>query len=103
MDFRLLGPHLADQLEDQFCRHHARRYGACDRDSTPGDCWEARSSLLIGRRRDSSSSAEVIDYALSYANVHVADILYDKHFYRKMVTLGPIGKVARNAGATTRV
>jgi hypothetical protein len=45
----------------------------------------------------------VIDYALSDGAVHVIDILYDKQFYRKMVALRPIGKIARNAGAKTRV
>jgi hypothetical protein len=45
----------------------------------------------------------IIDYALSYGSVHVADILYDKQFYRKTVVLGPIVKIARNAGATIRV
>jgi hypothetical protein len=26
VDFRGLGPHRPDELEDQCCRHHARRY-----------------------------------------------------------------------------
>jgi hypothetical protein len=47
-------------------------------DNTPGDCWQARSSLLGGRQRDPLGAAGVIDYALSYGTVHVADILYDK-------------------------
>jgi hypothetical protein len=64
---------------------------------------EARYSLLVGRQRDPSSVAEVIDYALSDGSVHVADSMYDKQFYRKTVALGPIVKVAMNAGATTRV
>jgi hypothetical protein len=64
---------------------------------------EARSSLLIGRQYDTSSAAEVIDYALSNEAVHVVGILYDKHFYRKTVALGPIVNIARNADATTRV
>jgi aspartate/methionine/tyrosine aminotransferase len=63
---------------------------------------EARRSLLVGGQRDPSSAAGIIDYALSYGTVHVADILYDK-FYRRKVALGPIVKIARNAGATTRV
>jgi hypothetical protein len=78
MDFMGLGPHSPDELEDQCFRHHTRRYGAYNRDNTPGVCWEARSSLLGGRQRDPSGAAEVIDYALSYGTVHVADILYDK-------------------------
>jgi hypothetical protein len=81
MDFRGLGPHRLDELEDQCCRHHTRRYGAYgayDRDNTPGDCWEARSSLLGGRQRDPSGVAGVIDYALLYGTSHVAYILYDK-------------------------
>ena len=77
MDFRGLGPHRPDELEDQCCRHHTRRYGAYDSDNTPGDCWEARSSLLGGRQR-SIGRRKVIDDALSYGTVHVADSLYDK-------------------------
>jgi hypothetical protein len=103
MDFRGLGPHRPDELEDQCCRHHTRRYEAYDRDSTPRDCLEARGSLLVGRQRDRSSFPQVIGYALSYGNVHVAYILYDKQFYRKSVALGPIVKIAKNAGAMTRV
>jgi hypothetical protein len=103
MDFRGFGSHCPDELEDQCCRHHTRRYGAYDRDSTPGDCWAAVSSLLIGRQRNPSGAAEEIDYALSYGTVHVADILYDKKSYRKTVAQGSPVKVARNAGATTRV
>jgi hypothetical protein len=103
MDFRGLGPHRPDELEYQCCRQPTRRYGAYDRDSIPRDRLEARSSLLVGRQRDPSSVAEVIDYALLYGTVHVEDIVYDKRFYRKTVTLGPIVKIARNAGATTRV
>jgi hypothetical protein len=100
MDFRVLGPHRPDEIEDQCCCHHARRYGAYDRDSTPRDCLEARSALLVGRQRDPSSAAEVIDYALSYGIVQVAYILYYKQFNRKMVALGHIVKIDRNAGAT---
>jgi hypothetical protein len=92
-----------DELEDQICRHHTRRYGAYDNDSTPRDCLEARSSLLVGRQRDLSSAAMVIDYAQLYGTVHVAGFLYDKQFYRKTVALGPIVEIARNAGATIRV
>jgi hypothetical protein len=103
MDFRGLGLHRPDEIEDQCCRHHTRRYGAYEKDSTPRDCLEARSSLLVGRQRDPSSAAGVIDYTLSYGTVHVADILYDKQFYRKTVAQGLIVKIARNAGATTRV
>jgi hypothetical protein len=103
MDFRGLGPHRPDEFEDQFCRQSKRRYGAYDRDSTPQGCLEALSSLLVGRQRDPSVSAGVIDYAHSYDTVHVVEILYDKQFYRVTVALGPIVKIARNAGATTRV
>jgi hypothetical protein len=78
MYFRGLGPHPPDELEDQCFRHHTRRYGAYDRDNTPGDCWETRSSLLGERQRDPSGAARVIDYALSYGTVNVEDILYDK-------------------------
>jgi hypothetical protein len=103
MDFRRLGPHRPDELEDQCCRHHTRRYGAYDRDNTPGDCWEARSSLLGGRQRDASGAAGVIDHALSYGTAHVEDISMTSRFYSKTVALGPIVKIARNAGAATRV
>jgi hypothetical protein len=64
---------------------------------------EARSSLLEGRQCDPSSAAGGNRLTLSYGAVHVADILYDKQFYRKTVALRPIVKIARNAGATTRV
>jgi hypothetical protein len=103
MFFRGLGPHRPDELEDQYCRHYTRRYGAYDIDSTPRDCLEARSSLLVGHQRDPSSAAGVIDYALSYGTIQVVDILYDKQLYRKTGALGPIVDIARNAGATTRV
>jgi hypothetical protein len=83
MDFRELGSHRPDELEDQCCRHHTRRYGAYDRDSTLRDCLEARSSLLGGRQRDPSSAAGVIDDALSYFTVREACILYDKQFIVK--------------------
>jgi hypothetical protein len=97
MDFRELGSPRPDELEDQCFRQDTRRYGAYDRDSTPRDCLEARSSLLAGRQRDPLSAAGVIGYALSYGTVHVADILYDKQFNRKTVALVPIVNVARNA------
>jgi hypothetical protein len=102
-DFRGLGPHRLDELEDQVCRHHTRRYVVYGRNSTLRDCLEARSSLLVGRQNDPSRVAGVVDYALSYRTTHVADILYEKPFYRKTVALGHIAKRARNAGATTRV
>jgi hypothetical protein len=54
--FRGLGPHRPEEMEDQCCRHHTRRYGVHDRDSTPGDCWEARSFQLVGCQRDPSST-----------------------------------------------
>jgi hypothetical protein len=103
MDFRGLRPHRPDEIEDQCCRHHTRGYGAYDRGSTPRDWLEARSSLLVGRQRDPSSAARVIDYALSYGTAHVAGILYDNQCSRKAVALGPFVNIARNAGATTRV
>jgi hypothetical protein len=78
MDFRGLGPHRPDELEDQCCRHHTRPYEAYDRDNTLGDCWEARISLLGGRQRDPSGDEGAIDYALSHGTVHVADIVHDK-------------------------
>jgi hypothetical protein len=78
IDFRELGLHRLDELEDQCGRHRTRRYGAYDSDSTPGDCLEALSSLLGGRQRDPSGAARVIEYALSYGTVHVANILSDK-------------------------
>jgi hypothetical protein len=93
MDFRRLGLQRPDEIEHQCCRHHTRRYGAYDRDSTPRDCLEARSSLLVGRQRDPSSVAGVIDYALSYGTVNVTDVLYDKQFYRKTLALRPIKKL----------
>jgi hypothetical protein len=71
---------------------HTRRHGAYDKDSTPRYCLEARSSLLVGRQRDPSSAAGLIDCALSDGTVHKANILYDKHFYRKTVALGHIVK-----------
>jgi hypothetical protein len=74
MDIRGFGLQGPDELEDQCYRHHTRRYGAYDRYSTPRDCLEARSSLLVERQRDPSSAAVVIDYALSYGSVHVEDI-----------------------------
>jgi hypothetical protein len=69
-------PHHPDELEEQCFRHHTRRYGAYDRDSTPRDCWEARSFLLGGHQRDPSGGAGVIDYDLSYGTVNLADVLY---------------------------
>jgi hypothetical protein len=38
IDFRELGLHRLDELEDECGRHRTRRYGAYDSDSTPGDC-----------------------------------------------------------------
>jgi hypothetical protein len=103
MDFRGLGPHRLDEIEDQCCRHHTRRYKAYDRDSTPRDCLEVRISLLGRRQRDPSSAAGVIDYALSYGIAHLVYVLCNKQFNRLTVALGPIVKIARNACAMTRV
>jgi hypothetical protein len=64
---------------------------------------EARSSLLVGRQRDALSVAGVIDYTLLYGTENVADVWYDKSFFRKTVAQGPIVKIARNDGVTTRV
>jgi hypothetical protein len=52
-------------------------------DSTPGDCLEARSCLLIGRQRDLSGSLKAIDYALSDGNVHVVSICMTSSFIAK--------------------
>jgi hypothetical protein len=103
MDFWGLGPHRPDELEDQCFRQPTRRYGAYDRDSTPRGCLEARSSLLVGRQRDPSSAAGVIDYALSYGAVHVVDILYDMQFYIRTVVLGLIVKYLGMPVRLTRV
>jgi hypothetical protein len=103
MHFRGLVPHHPDEPEDQCCRHYTRRSGAYDRASTPRDCLEACSSLPVGRLRDPSGAAGVFDCALSYGTVHAADILYDKQFSLKTVALGITVKIARIAGATTRV
>jgi hypothetical protein len=103
MDFRGLRPHRPDELEGHCCLQPTRSYGDYDRDSTPRDCWEARSFLLVRRQRDPSHAAGVIDYALSYRIVHLADILYDKQFCRKTMAPGPTVKIVRNAGTTTRV
>jgi hypothetical protein len=75
---------------------HTSRYGAYDRDNTPRDCWEARSSLLVGRQHNPLTPAEVIDYALSYGTVKEADVLNDKQFYCKTVELGPIIKIVES-------
>jgi hypothetical protein len=103
MDFRRIGPHHLDESEYQCFRHQTRRYGAEDRDNTPRDCLEVRNSLLVEHQRDPLSAAREMDYALSYGNVHVADILCDKQVYRKTVALGSVVKIAWNAGETTRV
>ena len=57
--------------------------------------WEGASAIHRASR--------VIDEALSYGTVHVADIFMTSRVYRKTVALGPIVKIARNAGAATRV
>jgi hypothetical protein len=106
---RVINPcHLHDpngiSLPDDITKTLSKHGGSlCYRDNTPGDCWEARSSLLGGRQPDPSGAAGVIDYALSYGPVHVADICMTSRVYRETVALGPIVKIARNAGAATRV
>jgi hypothetical protein len=93
MDFWGFGPHRPDEFEGQCFRHLTRRYGAYDRDSTPRDCLEARSFLLVGRQLDPSSIARVIEYIPSYGTVHMADILYEKQFDRKTMALEPTVKL----------
>jgi hypothetical protein len=88
MYFRGFGPHCPNELEQQCCRPRTRRYGAYDRDSTPRDCLEARGSLLVGRQRDLSSAAGVIDYAVSYEAVHVAGICMTISFIVKWWRMG---------------
>jgi hypothetical protein len=49
----------------------------------PRDSWEARSSVLVVHQRDPSSAAGLIDYALSYGNVHMKDICMTGSFIVK--------------------
>jgi hypothetical protein len=58
------------------------------------DWWGAGANR--GAQRGSSSSSIIW-------NCTRGRYLYDKQFFRKTVALGPIEKIARNAGATTRV
>jgi hypothetical protein len=103
MDFRGLGPHRHDELEDQCCRHRIRRFGAYDRGRPPGNCLEVHISLPEARQRDSSDTAALIEYALSYGTFHLAELRMTRRVYSKTVVLGPIVEITRNAGATTRV
>jgi hypothetical protein len=86
MDFRGLGPHRHDELEDQSFRHRICRSGAYDRGRPPGDCLEVRISLPEARR-DSSSSAGVIEYALSYGTFHLAELRMTSRVCKKTVAL----------------
>jgi hypothetical protein len=103
MDFRGLGPHRHDELEDQCCRHRICRFGAYDRGRPPGDCLEVHISLPEARQRDSSDTAALIEYALSYGTFHLAELRMTSRVYSKTVALGPIVEITRNAGAATRV
>jgi hypothetical protein len=49
IDFSGLGLRRHAELEDKIGRHHKHLHEVYDRDSTPDDCMEARSSLLRGR------------------------------------------------------
>jgi hypothetical protein len=64
---------------------------------------KVRISLLAARQRDSSGAAGLIDYALSYGIVHVADLSMTSRIYSKTVTLGPVVELTGNVGAATRV
>jgi hypothetical protein len=69
----------------------------------PGDCLEVHISLPEARQRDSSVTAALIEYALSYGTFHLAEPRMTSRVYSKTVALGPIVEVTRNAGAATRV
>jgi hypothetical protein len=56
-----------------------------------------------GGQRDPSEIARLTDHALSLGTVHMADAFDDMQFYCKTVALGSFVKIARNAGAATRV
>jgi hypothetical protein len=103
MDFRGLGPQRHDELEDQCCRHRICRFGAYDRGRPPGDCLKVHISLPEARQRDSSNTAALIEYALSYGTFHLAELRMTSRVYSKTVALGPIVEIPRNAGAATRV
>jgi hypothetical protein len=103
MDFSGLGPHRHDELEDQCCRHRICRFGAYDRGRPPGDCLEVHISLPEARQRDSSDTAALIEYALSYGTFHLAELRMTSRVYSKTVALRPIVEITRNAGAATRV
>jgi hypothetical protein len=45
----------------------------------------------------------LIEYALSYGTFHLAELRRTSRVYSKMVALGPIVEINRNAGAATRV
>jgi hypothetical protein len=69
----------------------------------PGDCLEVHISLPEARQRDSSDTAALIEYALSYDTFHLAELCMTSRVYSKTVALGPIVEITRNAGAATRV
>jgi hypothetical protein len=102
MDFRGLGLHRHDELEDQCCRHRICRFGAYDRGRPLGDCLEVHISPPEARQRDSSISVALIEYALSYGTFHLAELRMTSRVYSKTVALGPIVEITRNAGAATR-
>jgi hypothetical protein len=103
MDFRGLGPHRHNELADQCCRHRICRLGAYDRGRPLGDCLEVHISLPEARHRDSSDTAALIEYTLSYGTFHLAELRLTSRVYSKTVVLGPIVEITRNAGAASRV
>jgi hypothetical protein len=102
MDFKGLGPHHHDELEDQSCRHRICRFAAYDRGRPPGDCLEVRISLPEARQRDSSSTSGAPEYALSNGTFLLAERRMTSRVYSK-TALGPIVEIIRNAGAAIRV
>jgi hypothetical protein len=71
--------------------------------SHPGDCLEVHISLSEARQRDSSDTAPLLEYALSYGTFHLAELRMTSRVYSKTVALGHIVEITRNAGAATRV
>jgi hypothetical protein len=64
---------------------------------------EVHISLPEARQRDSSGTAALIEYALSYGTFHLAELRMTSRVYSKTVALGPIVEITRNADAATRV
>jgi hypothetical protein len=102
MVFRGPGLYRHDELEDQCSRHRICRFGAYDRGRQPEDCLEVRISLPEAGR-DSSSTAPLIEYALSYGTFNLAELRMTSRVYSKTVALGSMVAVTRNAGAATKV